>query len=1717
LDQGVPVDQVVRRMEASDEYRFKVVNDVYVKLQHRTADPSGLNSFVAFLANGGTMEQAEISIVTSAEYFQRAGGANASYLASLYHDILGRTIDPTGQVNWGATLTLGPTIANFGNPRLIVARGVIQSLEAAQDRVEEFYQRFHHRAADPSGLQTFVTAQQHGLSDEDVIAAIVGSQEYALRVQQVVVGQPPPNPQPPTLVIQSPSGPLAANHNITITGQVTDNLSVVASLQAQIDSGPLFGVAFGAAGNFNFSTNLALDGSADGSHIIHVQATDQAGNVSSANISFTLDTVAPTLSLIAPLAGANLSGMGRLIGTVADATTGVASGTVALDGGASVPLLLDSGGHFDQPLASNSLSTGAHQVMVQTVDQVGNSAQQTVSFMVTSDFLVGPTGSQGWGQATSNTIRLEERTSFLVQDAVPVQLGPVQGSRTLSFQITPQFDTTDQTSATKDRLLVYLVDPTHPNQTLLDGGQPGTPVFMLSEGGATEFPAGLVRFNGSVVQIDATSLTTATSGLLVFQLLNGDSDTGTVVQVQNITDTVDPQGMASPLFATHNTAPVAAGPALDLTTLSPTSNVQLLVRNVHFDPASGQYSANLQVQNNGPAFGRTVAVVFPGLPAGVQLQNPSGTDASGAPYLNFHNAIPAGGLGTGDISDPVQVLFNDPGLLRFTLTPAVLTAGPNQPPNLDPIGPLSVMPGQRLVVPLHATDPDGDPITFSIQNAGTLPTGMLQADGSLLFTPTPGDVGTYNFTVAASDGALQATQPVTLTVAADPDTSTRLSGTLLSTGGQPLAAVPVELGTLQTVTGSDGSFLLKLPPLATPTDSFNIPVPTGDPQFDPAGTGTQFISFQRARFAPTTGTDVSNPRRYPNLITAFIDASFVYGSDPARAAALRTNDGTGHLKTSPGNLLPFNDPTYFPGGPLPNDNSGIHDPTTLFVAGDNRANENIGLASLHTLFVREHNRLADQIRAANPSLSDEEIYQRARRLVGAEVQFITYNEFLPLLLGPGALSPYAGYNPNVDPGVGQFFTTAAFRYAHSHSFPAFPLLDNQGNPLPGGPVTLSEGSFNSQPIVTNGIDPILRGLVSQPAQGVGLPTIDAVRNLLFGPPGSGGIDLVATDIQRGRDLGLPSYNQTRQDFGLAAVTSFSQISSDPAVQAKLQAAYGSVDKVDAIIGGLAEDKVPGALVGPLFYHSIKDQFERLRDGDRFWYENGQFTQAELNKIRASTLAQVIMQNTGITGLPADVFTSGVAPAGPAPAGTVASGPVTDYRSITGTVNNTLHPNFGAAGSFLRLDSTVSFGDGISTPAGSDRPGARQISNQVAAETGFNPDPTGFTALGVMWSQLLTHDISFTPTGTPNTLKIHGDALTGSVQYPFIAEKVKLLLGHEVYDGVNNVITRPIFLPSLDVAHGQAINPSQDQTVTTATIPGASVFVAAGTLQDRAGNPFTGTLSITEVPAALTPASLPANLKPDLVVTIQPGEMVFKSPAPLTLPNLSGYAPGKQMQLWSINPVTGVFDHVGTGQVSADGSVIQTISGGIHNSSWHFFVPAPETFNDPNVDPLNQDNSNVPNDQASASGEDPNSGPGGGGTSNGASCDPGSQSSADAAGVAAGAIAGTEAGSGSFNSDVELHSGAVLENHQLVTYQSLGVARGLTLHYDSLRADPRPIVHFGFPNVDPQALADGFADKLRVVAKLSVQRGNFQYQLPGFMGNIPGLSGAVLSVTLSQHI
>ncbi len=396
------------------------------------------------------------------------------------------------------------------------------------------------------------------------------------------------------------------------------------------------------------------------------------------------------------------------------------------------------------------------------------------------------------------------------------------------------------------------------------------------------------------------------------------------------------------------------------------------------------------------------------------------------------------------------------------------------------------------------------------------------------------------------------------------------------------------------------------------SNSANIAIPEGDPYFDPNGTGTATMPFSRS----ASETDANGVDQQVNSITAFIDGSNVYGSDEATADSLRTHAG-GQLIMSENNLMP-------------EDDSG------QYMAGDIRANENVGLTSMHTLWVREHNRIANDLAEQHPGWDDEKLYQEARRINAAQMQAITYNEFLPALLGEDAIPEYTGYKPDVDPSISNEFAGAIYRLGHTMLSSNLLRLDENGQESPEGSLALRDAFFQPQVIAETGIESLLRGFAAQTAQAVDPMIVDDVRNFLFGEPGSGGFDLASLNIQRGRDHGLPGYNDAREAMGLSRIESFDDPVWRDGVGAKLAQVYDSPDDVDLWVAGLAEKETGDSLVGELSTAILTDQFTRLRDGDRFWYEN-QFSGKELQELNNLKLSDVIKRNTNIENIQSNVM------------------------------------------------------------------------------------------------------------------------------------------------------------------------------------------------------------------------------------------------------------------------------------------------------------------------------------------------------------------------------------------------------------------------------------------------------------------------------------------------
>jgi peroxidase len=401
------------------------------------------------------------------------------------------------------------------------------------------------------------------------------------------------------------------------------------------------------------------------------------------------------------------------------------------------------------------------------------------------------------------------------------------------------------------------------------------------------------------------------------------------------------------------------------------------------------------------------------------------------------------------------------------------------------------------------------------------------------------------------------------------------------------------------------------------TDGVNhidIAIPIGDPVF-PDGS---VLSMTRAVIDSATGAGTNTAATAVNSITGWLDGSMVYGSTQGVADSLRLPDG--HMRTSEGGNLPLN-------------------ADGTMAAGDVRAQENPSLTALQTLFVREHNYQVDKLAAEHPDWDGNHLYEQARAIVGAEIASITYNEFLPLLLGSAAPGEYTGYDPTVNPTISEEFAGAAFRFGHSIVSNETERVDENGV-VTGPELELRDTFFlpAEQFNADGGADGFLRHLGTDASQAMDARIVDGLRNFLFDPPV--GMDLAAINIQRGHDLGLGTLNETREALGLTPYTSFEQITDDAGTIAALKATFTDVGQIDLWTGGLSEKHVNGGLIGETFGKIIGDQFEALRDGDQYYYENvanGTFDAASLNEIQHTTLSDIIERVTDTEHMQANSF------------------------------------------------------------------------------------------------------------------------------------------------------------------------------------------------------------------------------------------------------------------------------------------------------------------------------------------------------------------------------------------------------------------------------------------------------------------------------------------------
>ncbi|XP_048387275.1 thyroid peroxidase [Stegostoma tigrinum] len=441
-------------------------------------------------------------------------------------------------------------------------------------------------------------------------------------------------------------------------------------------------------------------------------------------------------------------------------------------------------------------------------------------------------------------------------------------------------------------------------------------------------------------------------------------------------------------------------------------------------------------------------------------------------------------------------------------------------------------------------------------------------------------------------------------------------------------------------------------------------------QNDPHSKINECITFYRSSPSCGTGDQQTlfealsnlNSRQQINAVTSFIDASTVYGSTAAHATRLRDHSSKKGLllankRYKDGNqeLLPFIDQVPSPCIQAPN--STHNERIECFLAGEGRANEVLTLASMHTLWMREHNRLAKALHRMNSHWNSETIYQETRKIIGALHQIITMRDYIPKILGSQAfdqlLGKYDGYDETLNPTLSNVFATAAFRFGHATISPKVQRFDENFKEHPKYPsLDLHDTFFSPWRIIKEGgLNPLFRGLLTKPAklQTSDQMMVEELTEKLFTLTSATAMDLASLNLQRGRDHGLPGYNDWREYCELERLETKANLRkaiSDLDLVEKIMDLYGHPNNIDIWLGGLAEDFLPGARIGPLFACLIGKQMKTLREGDRFWWENpGVFTSAQRYELAQHSLSRVICDNTAITEVPLDAFRFGKYPQG----------------------------------------------------------------------------------------------------------------------------------------------------------------------------------------------------------------------------------------------------------------------------------------------------------------------------------------------------------------------------------------------------------------------------------------------------------------------------------------
>ncbi len=454
------------------------------------------------------------------------------------------------------------------------------------------------------------------------------------------------------------------------------------------------------------------------------------------------------------------------------------------------------------------------------------------------------------------------------------------------------------------------------------------------------------------------------------------------------------------------------------------------------------------------------------------------------------------------------------------------------------------------------------------------------------------------------------------------------------------------------------------------TNPIRVPLPAGD------ALGTGYLDVRRTK-ADTyrSAADAGKPATYRNHNTHWWDGSQLYGSSKATSDSIRSFVD-GKLKVNADGTLPT---SLVNGKPI----TGFND------------NWWVGLSMLHQLFTKEHNAIATVLKQKYPTQSDQWIYDKARLVNSALMAKIHTVEWTPAVIANPVTerAMYAnwwgllGQNPTRDKyqsevrmlredlaSTSSWINTVLGFDPNLEDSAGNSALDHALGGLVGAaapnnysvPYTLTEefvSVYRMHPLMRDKVDiydigtnDVKRSIpIENTREGSAEPLLNSerpdrlwysfgitnpgsltlnnfpnfMRNLAV--PGTGNIDLAATDILRDRERGVPRYNQFRRQIRLNPITKFEDLTTDAATLAELKRIYNNdIEKIDTMVGMMAETTRPdGFAFGETAFQIFILNASRRLMTDRFYtsdYRPEIYTPEGFNWVENTTMVDVLRRH-----------------------------------------------------------------------------------------------------------------------------------------------------------------------------------------------------------------------------------------------------------------------------------------------------------------------------------------------------------------------------------------------------------------------------------------------------------------------------------------------------------